>query len=192
MGCHLGCYFTVDCPLRRGRGELIQKRGLWSNKTIQETKILSPYSMFASPRIKFVSLLHVCISTYQVCLPTPCLHPHISSLSLCLHPHISGLLPTPCLHPYISNCLPTLLVCPPFFYHVCSLSPHVSFLLIRFVSLFARFLFNFVSPLSMCPPYLSSLSPCYPCLLQGVIFDPKLKHPSHSPSENDSSSDELF
>jgi hypothetical protein len=36
MGCRLGWYVTVGCPLRGGRGEYIQKRVSGPSKTIKE------------------------------------------------------------------------------------------------------------------------------------------------------------
>jgi hypothetical protein len=38
MGYNLGWDFTVDFPLRGSIGELIQKRGLCSTKTIKEKR----------------------------------------------------------------------------------------------------------------------------------------------------------
>jgi hypothetical protein len=39
MGCHLGWYSTMGCPLRRSRGKYIQKIVSGPPKTIKEKKV---------------------------------------------------------------------------------------------------------------------------------------------------------
>jgi hypothetical protein len=42
MGCLLGWYFTVGCPLRGSRGEYIQKKTSGQPKTIKGKKYVHP------------------------------------------------------------------------------------------------------------------------------------------------------
>jgi hypothetical protein len=45
MGCHLGWYFTIGCPLKGGKGECIQKGLLAHQKQSRKTNLWAVFKV---------------------------------------------------------------------------------------------------------------------------------------------------
>jgi hypothetical protein len=62
MGCHLGWYFAVGCPLRGGRGKYIQKGTSVPQKTTKEEKKYYPQKTAKFKIKKFSANILLCIN----------------------------------------------------------------------------------------------------------------------------------